>query len=62
MEIFFEKGEMMSASVQIFVLAFIRVILEDIGGQMDEGIILIADDIPMGRHFIKTYMLGRYYI
>lgn len=56
MEIFFEKGEMMSASVQIFVLAFIRVILEDIGGQMDEGIILIADDIPMGRHFIKTYV------
>ncbi len=56
MEIFFEKGEMMSASVQIFVLAFIRVILEDIGGQMDEGIILIADDMLMARHFIKAYV------
>lgn len=56
MGIFFEKGEMMSAPVQIFVLAFIRVILEDIGGQIDEGIILIADDMLMARHFIKAYV------
>ena len=40
MEKFFKKVEMMSVSVQIFVLSFIRVILNDIGGQVDEGIIL----------------------
>lgn len=56
MGIFFEKREMMSAPVQIFVLAFTRVILEDIGGPMDEGIILIADDMLMARHFIKAYV------
>lgn len=56
MEKFFKKVEMMSVSVQIFVLSFIRVILNDIGGQVDEGIILVADDMLMARHFIKAYV------
>ena len=56
MEKFFKKVEMMSVPVQIFVLSFIRVILNDIGGQVDEGIILIADDMLMAKHFIKAYV------
>lgn len=46
MEKFFEKSEIKSIPVQLFVMSFIRVVMEDVGRSMDEGIILIADDMP----------------
>lgn len=56
MEKFFEKSEIKSIPVQLFIMSFIRVVMEDVGRSMDEGIILIADDMPMAKHFVKTYI------
>lgn len=53
---FFEESEIKSIPVQVFMLSFIREIMKDMGRQLEEGIILIADDFMMAKHFMKTYV------
>lgn len=56
MDEFFRKSEIMSAPVQLFTISFLREVLTDVGRQLDEGVILIADDMPMAKHFTKAYV------
>lgn len=56
MEKFFEKSEIMSAPVQLFTMSFMREVMADVGRQLDEGLILIADDVAIAKHFVKAYV------
>ena len=56
MEKFFEKSEIMSVPVQLFTMSFMREVMADSGIQLDEGIIIIADDMSTAKHFVKTYV------
>ena len=57
MERYFEEIKVNWTSISIYTGSFLRFIMKDFGGFLDEGIVIVADNEILAGNFISDYCM-----